>query len=294
MDDVESLIKAYPENLYELPKEELGNSAGTAMSGLWDDQGNDLSKDKSVYDGAYVYQPAGDDDARDIRFYTIADSIVAIELFSPAERRNFSAETNLEQHLTIKPSNEAMEFKTTIEAEGEHQIPVTWADLGNVWDESAEEPASAEVKYKLIKLDQQIPQSEIVNGWTCSDALMSYVELVESGRGIEYVQEARYLYLDVECKVERYKDVIAVVIEGHYGLYEGCGGQSFTVFYYDANTCNWISAEEYADRCGIDKDTIVKLYNQELSYLDMEAYNIYDAEFYINAEGEVIIGWNWW
>ncbi|MDD2216958.1 MAG: hypothetical protein PHW03_03790 [Eubacteriales bacterium] len=284
----EDLRLAYPEDLYVLPLDEIGSESGTTALAEVDNQKGKAKSKKSGYDGAYFYQPFEDNDVRDIHFYMREGKVAAIEMFSPFELRNVYSGARSDKNLVNKPSDTDIEFKTEIAATGDHSIPVSWEDLGLGNAENSPQPA--QFKYNLLRLDASVPQSSIVNEAACGEALMRYVSLVENGKGLEYVKDTHLQHFEIQCKVEKYRDVIAFVISERYGLYQAGGGRSLTVFYYDADKCNWISKEEYVERCSVNKDKIVDLNNKDLPYENMEAYNIYDVDFYVTAQGKIVVG----
>lgn len=259
------------------------------MDGYEDENGKTDSK-IAYCDSAYYYQPFEDNDIRDIHFYMRDGEVVAIEMFSPFELRHVYG-TDRDEALVLKPSDQEMTFKTETAAKGTHTIQPTWGDLGLAVLDTL--PAPAVFSYDLLRLDASIPQSDKVNALACGEQLMNYIKQVESGSGAEYIKATHFQNWSIRCHTEQYRDVIAFVIDSQYGIYEAGAGRSLTVFYYDAKTCDWISKEEYANRCSIDKDNVVQLYNAELPYENMEAYNIYDTEFYVDANGKTVVGWTY-
>ncbi len=289
---LDDIIRAYPEDLYYLSRNELGDEAGTTAMAEYKDKSGKFVSSAAYYNCAYFYQPFEDNDVRDIHFYMRDGKVAAIEIFSPFELRHVYSGERSNENLVLKPSEKEMTFKTEAAAKGDYTIHPTWEDL-SLFTAAETLPEPAVFKYDLLRLDASIPQSDKVNAIACGDKLLNYIAQVESGNGISYIKDTHYQNWSIRCHTEQYRDVIAFVIDEKYGVYEAGAGSSMTVFYYDAKTCNWISKEEYANRCSVDKDKIVKLYNADLPYEDMAAYNIYDTEFYVDANGKTVIGYTY-
>jgi hypothetical protein len=258
------LLRLYPDDLYYLDK---GEASGH----------NEIYLRNKDFDRAYFYYP-DDETANDITFYIKDGDVSFIEMTAAYERRYAYGGAADFENLVNKPTNEKSELIVETAAEFSAEIEL----LGDT-----EDAFTARVSIKIPVVSESTAHADAINSSTYSDYYMEMINQFKAGDfSWLYPRPERYAEYSVDYELHTRNGAAALMINTTYFLESAGGGWNRTVWYYDCDTGNVLSARQYAEKCGVDEAAIVKQYNDNSSFDYINS--VYEANFYIDEAGDIV------
>lgn len=266
---VRDLLRLYPDHLYYLSKD--------AVSGYFtDNQGN------SDFDCAYFYYPP-DQTSNDITFYIKNQVVSSIEMVAAYERRYAYDNTASSETLVNQPSNRKSEFLVETAAEFSKEIALSGDQLG--MSLSPGETVICRVDIKLPKVSAAVSNGAFLNENLGLERYLDVIQKLKAG-DVSLLQQERLVEYTLDYAVYKRNGAAALVMNESYGIAEAGRGNHQTVWYYDSDTGNVLSAREYAKKCGVKEADIIKQYNDNASFGVVNS--VYETNFYIDRDGKVL------
>ncbi|MDR1247242.1 MAG: hypothetical protein LBK57_09475 [Clostridiales Family XIII bacterium] len=258
------LLRLYPDDLYYLDKDEASGS-------------NEIYLRNKDFDRAYFYRP-NDQTANDITFYIKDGEISFIEMTAAYERRYAYGGAADFENLVNKPTDEKSEFTVETAAEFYKELELL---------EDTEDAFTARISIKIPVVSESTAHADAINSTTYSDYYIDMIDQFKTGDfSVLYPGPERYAEYSIDYEVHTWNGAAALMINSTYFLENAGGGWNRTVWYYDCDTGNVMSARQYARKCGVDEAAIIKQYNDNSAFDCINS--VYEANFYIDETGDIV------
>lgn len=263
------LLRLYPDHLYYLSKD--------AASGYFTgNQGN------SDFDCAYFYYPP-DQTANDITFYIKDETVSSIEMIAAYERRYVYDNAADAINLVNQPSSQKSEFQVETASEFTKEIELSGEVLGMPLSQG--ETVTSRINIRLPKVSAAVSNGAFLNKNLGLERYLDVIRKLKAG-DVSLLQQERLVEYTLNYEVHKRNGAAALVMNESYGILEAGRGNHRTVWYYDCDTGNVLSARQYAEKCGAKEADIIKQYNDNASFGVINS--VYETNFYIDENGKIM------